>query len=100
MFIRGLASTDAAFEAHAEQFLRFHGKLHRQFFEHFLAETVDDHVHGVLGGDAALVAVKDLVFADLRRGRFVLNGSRRVLHLDVGERVRPALRADEHRVAL
>jgi hypothetical protein len=59
------ASADAAFEADAEKFLSFDGEFHGQFFEDFLAEPVHDHVHGILGGKPALVAIKDLVFADL-----------------------------------
>ena len=56
----------AAFQAHAEKFLRLDGKFHRQFLEHFLAEAVHDHVDRVLRGQPARVAVKNLVFADLR----------------------------------
>ena len=62
-----------AFEADAEQLLRLDRELHRQLAEHFLAEAVDDHVDGVLGRDAALLAVEDLVLADLRRRRLVLD---------------------------
>ena len=42
-------STDAAFEADAEQFLRLDGELHRQLLQHFLAEAVDDQRDRVLG---------------------------------------------------
>src|SRR5437016_1591328 len=80
-----LKLSDTSFQADAQQLLRFDGKFHRQFLEDFLAKTVDDHVHGVLRRDAALVAVENLVFADLRRGRFVLDARRLVLHLDVRE---------------
>ena len=62
-----------AFQAHAQQLLRLDRELHRQLAEHFLAEAADDHVDGVLRRDAALAAVEDLVFADLRRGRLVLH---------------------------
>ena len=65
--------TDASFQAHAEKLLRFDREFHRQFPEHFLAETVHDHVHGVLRRNPALVAIKNLVFADFRSGRFVLH---------------------------
>ena len=43
-----IRSADAAFQAHAQQLLRFHRELHRQLPEHFLAEAVHDHVHRVL----------------------------------------------------
>ena len=47
-----------------------------------------------------LLTVEDLVFADLRRRRFMLHARGGILHIDIGEGVRPALVADEHRVAL
>src|ERR1019366_6001974 len=56
--------SDASFETDSEQFLGFHGELHGQFAEDFLAESMDDHRHGILAGDTALAAVKNLVFAD------------------------------------
>src|SRR5215470_16187140 len=59
----GLA--DAAFEAYAEEFLGFDSELHRQFAEDFLAKAIDDHIDRILGGQATLVAVKNLVFAAL-----------------------------------
>src|SRR5688572_13997607 len=89
--------TYRTFERHREQLLRFHRELHRQFPEHFLAEAADDHVHRVLGADAALAAVENLVLADLRRRRFVLHLRRGVLDLEVGERVGAAIVADQHR---
>src|SRR4051794_40524844 len=69
----GRSSTDAAFQAHSKQFLGFHGKLHRQVEKDLLAEAVDDQVHGVLGGEAALPAVEDLVLTNLRRRGLVLH---------------------------
>jgi hypothetical protein len=50
--------------------------------------------------DAALVAIEDLVLADLRGRGLVLHARRRVLHLDVRERVRAALVAQQQRIAL
>ena len=66
----------------AEKLLRFHGELHRQLAEDFLAEAVDDHVDRVFRRDAALAAVENLVLADLRRRRLVLDLGRRVLDFD------------------
>src|SRR5690606_6983398 len=48
----------------------------------------------------SLAAVEELVVADLRGRGLVLDLGRVVLDLDVGERVRAALGADEQRVAL
>ena len=50
--------SDAPFEADAEQFLRFDRKFHRQLAKNFFAIAVHNHVHGVLCGNAALVANK------------------------------------------
>src|SRR6185436_7257149 len=71
-----------------------------QLAEHFLAEPADDHVDRVLEVQAARAAVEDLVLADLGSGRLVLYPRRRVPDLEVWERVRAALVADEQRVAL
>ena len=54
----------------------------------------------VLVGQAALAAVEQLVLADLRGGRLVLDLGRAVLDLDVGHGVGAAAVADQHRVAL
>src|SRR5438034_11020117 len=63
--------------------LRLDGELHRQLLEDFLAEAVHDHRYGVFGGETALLRVKDLILADLGRGRFVLHRGRAVAHVDV-----------------
>ncbi len=48
----------------------------------------------------ALAAVVELVFTNCRCRRFVFDLSGRVLHLDVRNRVGPALFAEEQRIAL
>src|ERR1051326_6417241 len=93
-------SADASFQTYPQQLLRFDGEFHGQFLEHFLAEPVDDHVYRVLRRDPALVAVENLVLADLRGGRLVLDARSGVLHLDIRKRVRAAPVADQQRVAL
>jgi|SRR5687768_1959268 len=40
---------DAAFETHAQELLRFHGKFHRQLAKYLLAEAIDDQSDGVFG---------------------------------------------------
>src|SRR5262249_31554644 len=95
-----LASADAAFQTHPEQLLRLDGELHRQVEEDLLAEAVDDQVDGVLGREAALLAIEDLVLADLRRRSLVLHLRGAVAHLQVRERVRAAAVAQQQRVAL
>src|SRR3989441_3311737 len=59
-------SANTALETHAEELLGFHGELHRQLAKDLLAETVDDHRHGILGRDAPLPTIEELVLADLR----------------------------------
>src|SRR5436190_5821681 len=95
-----MSLADAAFQTDAEELLRFHGELHRQLTEDLPAESADDQVHGVLGREAALAAIEDLVLVDLRGGRLVLHSRRRVLDLQVRECVGAALITDEQRVAL
>src|ERR671937_1418124 len=90
----------AVLKLQPEQALRLDGELHRQLAEHVLAEAVDDQGDGVLLRDAALLEVEELLLADARGRRLVLDARRVVHHLDVGEGVRARAAADEHRVAL
>src|SRR4029453_15775634 len=98
--IRASLSTDRPFETDAEQLLRFHRELHRQFLEHLLEKAVHVYRHRVLRRDAAALAVIELVFADARGGGLVLDPGGGVLHLDVGEGVGGALVAQQQGVAL
>jgi len=91
---------DAALQADAKQFLRFHRELHGQTRENFLAKPVHDHVHRVLRGQASLIAVKNLVLADLGSRGLVLDPRRRVFHFDVRKRMRAAFVAQQERIAL
>src|SRR5947199_490616 len=95
-----LISADAAFETHAQQFLGFYGKLHRQFAKDLLTEAVDDHRDGILGGNAALPTVEELILTNLRGRGFVLYLRGVVHHFEVGERMGAALVAEQQRVAL
>src|SRR6266550_1313894 len=54
-------SPDTPLQTHPKQFLRFHRKFHGQFAKDLLAKTIDDHVHGVLRRQPALIAVKNLI---------------------------------------
>src|SRR6266566_3969580 len=74
--------------------------LNPRSLEDFLAEAVHDHRYGVFGRETALLRVKDLILADLGRGRFVLHRGGAVAHVDVRERVCSAAIADQHRIAL
>src|ERR1700732_4084919 len=103
LFLQGkdrTPSSDAAFEAHRQQLLRFDREFHRQLFQHFLAEAVDDQRHRVLGAEPALPAIEQLVLADLRGRRLVLDPGRGIAHLDIGHSVRAAPVTNQQRVAL
>src|SRR5678815_1824751 len=70
---RRIGLSNAALQRNAQKLLCFDGEFHRQLLEHFLAEAIDDQAHRVFGRNAALSAIKDLVLADLRRRRLVLD---------------------------
>ena len=63
--LHGLSS-DAAFQAHAQQLLRLDRKLHWQFAKHLFAEAIDDHRYRVLRLQPPLLQIKKLILADLR----------------------------------
>src|SRR5579872_3909245 len=92
--------SNASFETDAQKLLGFHREFHGQFAEYFLAETVHNHRHRIFGGDAALPAVENLVFADFGSGCLVLHLRRRVLHFQIWEGVSAALVAEQERIAL
>src|SRR3989475_6413829 len=87
-------------QAHREELLGLHGELHREVQEDLLAEAVHDHVRRVLRSEPALLAVEQLVVPNLRGRRLVLELGGGLVHLDIGERVRPALVAEKEGVAL
>ena len=76
-----------------QKFLGLHRKLHREAGEDFARIAVDDQAHGLFRADAALVAVEQLVLADLRGRGFVLDDGRRVVGADDREGMGPALGA-------
>src|SRR5437016_2847885 len=95
-----LPLADAALEAHAQQPDGLHRELHREVAEHFFAESVDDHRDGVLPRQPALLAVKELLVADLLGRCLVLHDGRAVGHFDVRKGVGPTVAAEEHGVTL
>src|ERR1017187_8585954 len=89
------ALSNAAFQTHAQQFLRLYRKLHGQLPEYTLAESVHDHGDCIFALDAPLPQIEHLVFADLGGGSLMLHARRRIPHLDVWEGVSAALVADQ-----
>src|SRR5690606_13222416 len=71
-----------------------------QLLEDLAAESVHDDVDRVLLGQPALTAVEELVVADLRRRRLVLDARRALARFDVRKRVRAAAIAYQQRIAL
>src|ERR1700736_4430973 len=92
--------TDGAFQAHAEQILCLYREFHRQFFEHDLAESADNHIDRILRGDTSLQAIKQLILADLGGAGLVLDRRRRILHLHVRKGVRRAFGTHQQGIAL
>src|SRR5205823_10310306 len=72
------SSPDAAFEADGEELLRLDRELHRQLLQDVPAEPVDDQRQRILVGETALAAIEQLVLADLRGRRLVLDPGRGV----------------------
>src|SRR5262249_18713856 len=91
---------DAPLQTHPKQFLGFHRELHRQLAKDFFTEAIDDHVDGVLGRQAALLAIEDLVLTDLGSGSFVFHLGTWVFDLDIGEGMGAALIAQEQGITL
>src|SRR5436190_3728958 len=91
---------NASLQTDAEEPRRLDGKLHRQLLEDFFAESVDDHRDRVLGRQAALAQIEDLILTDLRRGRLVLHDRSAVAHVDIWKGVRSTFVPNQHRIAL
>ena len=88
-----------SFQRHAEQLLSLNGKLHRQLIEHLLCIAIDYQAHGLLGGDAALVAIEELVFAYLARRGLMFHYRRVVVNVHIRECMSTAITAEEQRIA-
>src|SRR3990172_1770590 len=93
-------SANTALQRDAQQFLRLDGEFHRQLPEDLPAEPAHNQVDRLVCGQPALAAVEELVVANLRRRRLVLDASGRVPDLEIREGVRAAPVAEEQRVAL
>src|SRR5512132_3631897 len=91
-------SADAALQAHAKQFLCLDRELHGQLLQYLPAAAVYDGGHRLFLGQAALPAVEELVLADLRCRRLVLDASRPVPDLNIGNGVPAAARTDQQAV--
>jgi hypothetical protein len=61
--------------------LRLHSELHRQFAEYLLAKATDDHRHRILSRNATLLAVKELIIADLRDRGLVFDRGGAIVYL-------------------
>src|SRR5262249_32591739 len=83
-----------------QKLLRLDSKFHWQLTEDFFAEAIHNHVHRVLGRQAALIAVENLVLADLGSRSFVLDPGGGVFYFDIRGGMRSALVANEQRIAL
>lgn len=97
---RGPSSAYRAFEVDLQQLLGLDGELHGQLVHYLLGVAVDDEPHDLLGGNAALLAVEDLLLVDLGGGGLVLGGGVGASNLYVGKGVGAAAVAEQQGVAL
>jgi len=81
------------FQRDAEELLGFDGKLHGEFLQHLFGIAVDDEADGLLGGNATLVAVEELVLGDLRSRCLMLKDGGVVVDVHIGEGVGTAVGA-------
>src|SRR4030095_1321178 len=94
------ALPNTPFEADAEKLARFDGKFHRQFLQDLFAKTIDDRRYSVFDRESPLLAVKDLIVANLGNGRFVLDLRRGGFDFKIRKCVGAAFIADQQRTAL
>src|SRR5262245_24729356 len=92
--------THASFQTDRNKFLRLDRKFHRQLLQHVLDEAVDDKRGCLLRRHAALAAVEEHVFGNLRGRRLVFEGRGRVLRLDVRHGMVDEMVASYIRIAL
>ena len=96
----GVVLADTSLEGYGEELLRLNGKLHRELAHHLTGIAVDDQTDRLLGSDATLVAVEELILIDLRGGRLMLHDGRVITYVCVRISVRSAMVAQEKAVAL
>ena len=75
---------DTPLEGYGEKLLRLNGKLHRKLAHHLTGVAIDDQTDRLLGGDATLVAVEELILIDLRGSRLMLHDGRVIAYVCVG----------------
>src|SRR5580698_10000547 len=92
-------SSNGSFQADRQQILRLDRELHRQLLEYGAAEAADNHVDRVLGADAALLTVEQLLLADARGAGLVLHRGGGVAHFEVRKGMRPGVLTHQQRVA-
>ena len=88
-----------AFQRHAEQLLCFYGELHRQLVQYLFGIAVHDEADGLFCGYASLVAVEELLFADLACCGFMLHYGGVVVDVHIRECVCSAVAAEQQGVA-
>ena len=96
----GVVLADTSLEGYGEEFLRLNGKLHRELAHHLTGVAVDNQTDRLLGGDATLVAVEELILIDLRGGCLMLHDGRVIAYVCVRVSERPAVVDQEKAVAL
>ena len=92
--------TYGAFQRDGEKLLRFDSELHRELIHDFLSVAIDDEADCLLDSDTTLLAVEDLIFADLARGSFVLDDGGIIVYMDIGEGMSATAIREQKAIAL
>ena len=92
--------TYGAFQRDGEKLLRFDSELHRELIHDFFGVAIDDEADSLLDSDTTLLAVEDLIFADLARGSFVLDDCGVIVYMDVGEGMSATAVREQKAIAL
>ena len=83
--IHSTTSSHSPLQTDAQQRLRLYRKLHGQFLEYFLAESIDNHRYRIFFRQTSLPAIEQLVFADFLSGCFVFDRCGWIFHFHVGK---------------
>ena len=94
-FHRVFKLSNSTFERYAQEFLCLYGKLHRQLIEHILGIAIDDQANCLLGRNASLIAIEELVFRNLRGSRLMLKYGRIVMGIHIWEGMRTTIATQE-----
>ena len=97
---RWVGLTDGAFHFEVDEAFEFHAVFHGEFADKIVDKAVDREAHGLAFGEAALLHVENLFFADLADGGLMLAGVALSTDGDGRIGIGAAICVDEQGVAL